>query len=244
MENENNNLSRKERRELKRQEKTAEFAREAKNKTIRRMALWGSVAVVLCGAVFGAVKFAASPANNNLMASALDTISGNDWFLGDKNSKITLIEYSDFQCPACASYYPLVKQLNKELGNKILFVYSHFPLKQTHKNAEPAAWAAETAGKQGKFWGMHDMIFENQKVWSDQKNAEELFIKYAGELSLDIAKFKEDFGSKEVKEKVESDYQSGLRAGVNATPTFFLNGKQMQNPRSYEELKNTVFPDA
>src|SRR3989344_2109735 len=113
MENENNNLSRKERRELKRQEKTAEFAREAKNKTIRRIALWGSVAVVLGGAVFGAVKFAASPAGNNLTASALGAVSGADWLKGNKDSQIILIEYSDFQCPACANYYPLIKQLNE-----------------------------------------------------------------------------------------------------------------------------------
>jgi len=240
---ENQNLNKKDRRELKRQEKAAEFARLKKNKTVRRIALWGSVALVLGGAIFGAVKFATLPAGNNSTASALDAVSEQDWWKGNKNAQIVLIEYSDFQCPACAIYYPLVNKLSEELGDKISFVYRHFPLKQ-HQNAEPAAWAAEAAGRQGKFWEMHDLIFENQKIWSDQKNAEELFIKYAEALSLDMAKFKEDVGSKEINEKVESDYQSGLRAGVDSTPTFFLNGKRIQNSQNYEEFKNAVLSGA
>ncbi|OGF63404.1 hypothetical protein A2926_03960 [Candidatus Giovannonibacteria bacterium RIFCSPLOWO2_01_FULL_44_40] len=183
------------------------------------------------------------PAGNNSTASALDAVSEQDWWKGNKNAQIVLIEYSDFQCPACAIYYPLVNKLSEELGDKISFVYRHFPLKQ-HQNAEPAAWAAEAAGRQGKFWEMHDLIFENQKIWSDQKNAEELFIKYAEALSLDMAKFKEDVGSKEINEKVESDYQSGLRAGVDSTPTFFLNGKRIQNSQNYEEFKNAVLSGA
>lgn len=223
MKNKNNNLS--------------------KNKTIRRVALWGGVVLVLGGAVFGVVKFAATPSGNGLTASAIDAVSSLDWWKGSKDSKIILIEYSDFQCPACATYAPMVKQLSQEFGDKILFVYRHFPLPQ-HKNAEPAARAAEAAGKQGKFWEMHDIIFENQKIWSDQKDAESIFVKYAESLFIDISKFKADFDSKETKNKVESDYQSGIRASVNSTPTFFLNGQKIQNPRSYEEFKNTVLSGA
>lgn len=220
------------------------MAQRTKNKKIvRRVVLWGGVVLVLGGAVFGVVKFVASPSGNNLTASALDAMSQNDWWQGSKDSKAILVEYSDFQCPACAAYHPLVNQLNQELGDKILFIYRHFTLPQ-HKNAVPAAKAAEAAGKQGKFWEMHGMIFENQKVWSNQIDAESIFIKYAESLSLDLEKFKEDLNSKGVKNKVESDYQSGIKAGVNYTPTFFLNGKKIQNPRSYEEFKNAVLSGA
>src|SRR3989338_2093696 len=107
----------------------------------------------------------------------------NDWVKGNKEAKVTLIEYSDFQCPACGAYYPVVKQLNEEVGDKIVIAYRNFPLRQVHQNAQIAAQAAEAAGKQGKFWEIHDMLFENQKEWSSYVNAKEIFIKYAQSLN-------------------------------------------------------------
>ncbi|OGZ32769.1 MAG: hypothetical protein A3H02_02030 [Candidatus Niyogibacteria bacterium RIFCSPLOWO2_12_FULL_41_13] len=168
-------------------------------------------------------------------------MSPNDWIKGKKEAKNTLIEYSDFQCPACGLYYPLLKQLSREFGENMMFVYRHFPLQQ-HKNAKPAAYASEAAGKQDKFWEMHDLIFENQDEWSAKSDdkAKEIFIKYAGSLNLNIEKFKNDLNLEEINKKVESDFQSGLKLKVNATPTFFLNGEKLQNPRSYDELKNII----
>jgi protein-disulfide isomerase len=173
-------------------------------------------------------------------ALAVDAVAASDQTKGNSESKVLLVEYSDFQCPACGRYYPLLKQLNQELGDQIQFVYRHFPLKQTHKNAEPAAFAAEAAGKQGKFWEMHDLIFEGQKDWSEKRNAKETFAEYAQSLNLDMERFKTDVESKEIKNKVRNDYSSGIKAGVNSTPTLFLNGKKLQNPRGYEELKQLV----
>ncbi len=95
-----------------------------------------------------------------------DYINDADWVRGDKTSKVVVTEYSDFQCPACGAYYPMVEQINKELGDKIAFVYRHFPLVNIHQFAEPMARAAEAAGKQGKFWEMYSLIFTNQSKWA------------------------------------------------------------------------------
>jgi len=209
--------------------------------TIRAMAFWGMSALVLGGMVFGMVKIASrnSPANTKPLSLASAVIE-SDWVKGNKESKIIITEYSDFQCPACASYYEVVKQIHKDFGDNLAIVYRHFPLRQIHANAQIAALSAEAAGRQGKFWEMHDMIFENQKNWKDEKNAKEIFIGYAEELELNSEQFKKDLDSKEVKEKVEADYQSGVKAGVNHTPTFFVNGEEIQNPGSYEEFKNII----
>ncbi len=166
--------------------------------------------------------------------------TNSDHIKGNKEAELVLIEYSDFQCPACGAYYPILKELSREFGDKIVFVYRHFPLTQIHKNAKLAAIVSEAAGKQDKFWEIHDVIFENQKEWSDSESAIDYFIKYAQRFNLDIEKFKFDINSEELKQKVESDYLSGLELKVNATPTFILNGKKIQNPRSYEEFKKVA----
>jgi protein-disulfide isomerase len=159
---------------------------------------------------------------------------------GNKEAVVKLVEYSDIQCPACGMYYPVVKQIVKDFGDNISFEYRHFPLRSIHQNAQKAALAAEAAGLQGKFWEMHDILFENQKDWSN-KTGKNIFSVYAEELGLDIPKFESDMAfNKDIKNKVENDYQSGLDLKVNATPTFFLNDAKMENPRSYEEFKSII----
>jgi protein-disulfide isomerase len=169
-----------------------------------------------------------------------EVVSADDWRRGDENAKVVLVEYSDFQCPACGSYYPLVKALHNEYDDSLVVIYRHFPLRQIHANAEPAARAAEAAGKQGKFWEMHDMIFEHQRDWSDSRDAFGIFSSYAFSLGLDTARFTNDFNSLEGQEKIQRDYEGGFRAGVAGTPTFFLNGTKIQNPRSYDEFKDII----
>lgn len=234
-------LTKKERRELRRQEKSEKYGKENFQRLTKRVGLWVLAALVIGGTVFGMIKLAGnSPTENQLSDEKAAPISENDRTKGNKDAKITLIEYSDFQCPACGSYYPLLKKLNEEFGNQMQFAYRHFPLKQIHNNAEPAAYAAEAAGKQDKFWEMHDIIFENQSQWSSLRNTQSIFEKYADSLKLDIQKFKTDMESKEVKEKISADYDSGISAGVNSTPTLFLNGKQITNPKSYDEFKDLI----
>ena len=186
--------------------------------------------------IFVMIKLAGS----NTPAPSVNIISAFDRIKGNKDANVTLIEYSDFQCPACGAYYPIVTKLNLELADKIQFVYRHFPLSQIHANAKLAALSAEAAGQKNKFWEMHDLIFENQNKWSGEENAKDLFVEYAQKLNLDTEKFKTDLDSKEVQDKVTNDYQSGIRLGVNATPTFFLNGTKLQNPKNYEAFKKLL----
>lgn len=233
------NLTKKERRELKRQEK-AEIAKSFnQNKLIKRLAFWLFALLLVSGAIFGVIKLNQNSSPNQT-ASLVGAISDADRILGNKEAKVTVVEYSDFQCPACAAYHPMVKQLAEDYGDRVMWVYRNFPLKQIHANAELAALAAEAAGRQDKFWEMQDMIFENQKEWSDEGSAKAIFVKYANALGLDAIRFENDLESKEVEDKVDKDYQSGQKSGVNATPTFFINGEKIQNPRSYEEFRSII----
>lgn len=166
-------------------------------------------------------------------------INNNDHIKGNKQAKVVLIEYSDFQCPACAFYSPIVKQLSKEYNNKIAIVYRHFPLPQ-HGNAKITAYAAEAAGKQGKFWEMNLLLFEKQKEWSEKPNVEQILSDYAKSLNINLEKFKNDLDNQEIKEKVENDLASGERLNLEATPTFFLNGEQIKAPPKYQEFKKLI----
>lgn len=200
--------------------------------------LWSSFLVVVVVGVFAIAKFGSTAMDSS--ASATTAIIDSDWVKGNKSASTTLIEYSDFQCPACGAYYPITKQLIGEFGDSIVFAYRHFPLSQIHKNAELAAHAAEAAGVQGKFWEMHDLLFEHQKEWSNQKNSADLFKSYAETLGLNAEQFTVDIDSDKTKNRVEADYRGGFALGVNATPTFFLNGKKLQNPQNYGEFQALV----
>ena len=153
---------------------------------------------------------------------------------------MTLIEYSDFQCPACATYYPMVNKLAEEMGQEVRVIYRHFPLSSIHPQAELAARAAEAAGQQDAFWSMHDKLFGNQSTWSNQSNAEDIFISYAKDLNLDVEKFKSDMNNSDIKDAIKDDQRSGNQALVEGTPTLFLNGQKINNPRSYDKLRQAV----
>jgi len=161
----------------------------------------------------------------------LDKVKGN------ASSTVVIMEYSDFQCPACRSYYPIVRQIVQEFGSEITFVYRHFPLTSIHPNAEFAARAAEAAGKQGKFWEMHDLLFEKQEEWAGASDIVTVFQNYAKLLTLDIEKFNLDWRSKEVKDFVTAQRIHAVKAGLQGTPSFFINGVQIQNPTSVEAFR-------
>lgn len=169
-----------------------------------------------------------------------ETVTAADHVRGNPMSRITLVEYSDFQCPACGAYYPLLKQLDGEYGNRIQTVYRNFPLAQIHKYAHLAAQAAEAAGKQGAFFEMHDLLFEHQSEWPDATNVKGIFLSYADQLKLDRTQFEKDMDSPDVQAKIDADQKSGNRSGVQGTPTFFLNGLKIQSPRSYDEFKQVI----
>lgn len=233
------NLSQKESYDLKRQTKEREVKHFQQKKLIKRALLWVVVFTALGGTIFGLVKLASTLPPKEQGALLSNAVSSSDWSNGNKDAKAVLVEYGDFQCPACGAVHPLVKQLENDYKGKMLFVFRHFPLRQIHANADLASRAAQSAGLQGKFWEMYDMIFENQNVWSAQPKATDTFVGYAQKIGLDIERFKKDLDSEEVKKEIDNDYQSGIQSGVNGTPTFFLNGKKIQ-PTSYEDFKSLL----
>ena len=169
------------------------------------------------------------------------SISDSDWAIGEKNAPITLVEYADFQCPGCGAYHPIVKKVLEDNAGKIYFVFRHFPLTQIHANALLAATAAEAAGKQGKFWEMHDLIFKNQSEWSSATNAKPIFIRYAKNIGLDEGPFSKDISDGTIVEKIKAQYDEGVKIGVDRTPTFFLNGKKLKdNPSTYEAFNKLI----
>lgn len=150
------------------------------------------------------------------------------------NQKNVLVEFSDFQCPACQSFHQILKayeasgSAEAKVASKITFVYKHFPLDRIHKNARSASFAAEAAGNQGKFFEMGDLLFENQKSWENSKDTAKIFAQYADSLDLDVQKFQSSMKSSGVKKRVEDDVILGNQIGVSSTPSFYLNGKLMK----------------
>lgn len=168
-------------------------------------------------------------------------ISASDWTKGNPDAKVTIVEYSDFQCPSCGAYFPMVQELITEYQDRMYFAYRHFPISNKHPLADDAAYAAEAAGKQGKFFEMHDLLFERQNDWTNRSDAPTLFESYANEIGLNMDQYKADVGSEEVIDAVSDDYFSGLRSQVLGTPTFYINGVALETyPRDYAELKTII----
>ena len=169
----------------------------------------------------------------------LKKLRANDHVEWSPDKKNLLIEYSDLQCPACQAYHVLLTQLSKEdmIKKNITLVYRHYPLDSLHPNARNGAYAAEAASKQGKFFEMHDMLFAKQKEWAESSNPIDFFKKYATSLKLDVATFEKDFASDAVKQRVQDDLLEGDKYGVQGTPTFFYNGKKLDNPQSPEAFR-------
>lgn len=204
----------------------------------KRILTWGGFILIIVLIVWGLIAAANKAEKENAGLASVDEITATDWVKGATSSSITLVEYSDFQCPACATYSPVIEQLLAEKGAQFRFVYRHFPLPQ-HGHAIEASQAAEAAGEQGKFWEMHKILFETQKDWESSVDAESIFAGYAQQIGLEMAKYAVDVKSEENLEKINNDTKSGLKAGVNSTPTFYLNGTKI-TPNSYEELKKLI----
>jgi protein-disulfide isomerase len=166
-----------------------------------------------------------------------------DHVFGKVGSKVTLIEYGDFQCPPCASVYPRIKAISEQYSHQLQFVFRNFPITTIHSNAKVAAASAEAAGLQGKYWEMHDKIYAGQSDWSELNEADRTtyFVDLAKSLSLDINKFKSDVASTDTGNKIDYDLALGKKAGVQGTPTFFLNGKQLSSDTYASDAK---FKDA
>jgi protein-disulfide isomerase len=147
--------------------------------------------------------------------------------IGPENAPATLEEFGDFECPPCGLLHPVLKTMEKEFGPRLRVIFREFPLVPTHPHALVAARSAEAAGLQGKFWEMHDLLFENQKTWHEQFDARPTFEGYAQKLGLDLERFRRDVSSKAVEQRIFLDGKRAHALGVKGTPTVFLNGREV-----------------
>lgn len=193
--------------------------------------LFALLAVLLVGGAFVYANYAGNSANEGIVLEP--HIKGNP------DATVTLTEYSDFQCPACQQFTTVVADVLATYGDQVRFEYKHFPLVTLHPNAVIAGRAAEAAGQQGKFFEMHDKLFENQSTWSTSANPQVFFIEYAKELGLDEAKFKTHMRASALRDHVMAGFEEARGLGLTGTPTFFLNGEQMEFT-TYQEFTDQV----
>lgn len=160
--------------------------------------------------------------------------------IGEGTTGVTLTEWGDLQCPACAQYHPIVKMVLAEYGDEITFQFRHFPLQAIHQNALIAARAAEAAGFQGKFFEMHDLMYQQQTTWAQSPNPMQTFEDFANQLDLDIDKFLEDTRSDQVNRIVQADLAEANQKDFSSTPTFEISGEKIENPRDVEGFKKLI----
>jgi protein-disulfide isomerase len=165
------------------------------------------------------------------MSTLTIPVGERDHAQGPADAPVTLVEYGDYECPYCGMAYPIVKHVQAHFGDRLRFVFRNFPLGDLHPHAQHAAEAAEAAAAQGKFWEMHDRIFEHQKRLDDAHLRE-----YAAAEGLDADRFAVDLGGHSFAERVREDFMSGVRSGVNGTPTFFVNGRRHDGPWNADDL--------
>lgn len=203
------------------------------------------LAIVIAGLIIaGAIVYTKSPQQKvELPKQKAETktgftISDKDHVRGNPEAKVTVVEFSDFQCPFCARFHPTVKQILENYPDQVRWVYKHFPLEQIHQQARPAAEASECVfeqkGNEG-FWQFADGLFENQSMLG-----ESLYKELAGNLGLNLDQFNNCLSSRKYKDKVEADYQEGIKAGVRGTPGSFVNGEEIPGAVPYEYLKDAV----
>lgn len=202
--------------------------------------------LIACVIVFGAILFLqkkdASAPNNGGNGNSSET---SKHVKGENAKKVTLTEYGDFQCPACGGYFPIVESVYEKYKADIEFEFVNFPLSSIHPNAMLAHRTAEAASKQGKFWEMYKLIYENQTSWSSMASnqADNLFRSYAESLNLDMNTFSTDQKSLAVNDIINADIAKGKEIGVTSTPSFFVNGKKIENPKDQDAF-NKVIEDA
>lgn len=234
-------LTKKEKRELRRNEWHEKQEAIERQEKIKKYSIWGGIALFFAGLIIILIKLASgSQSVNSVSGASVPAIRNNDIVVGTQSSRVTLFEYADFQCPACASYHPVVKQILSEYNGRLKLVSRMFPLTNIHPKALISGEAAYAAHKQGKFAEMADLLYSNQDTWVNANNHEEIFVDYAKQLELDIDKFRSDMKSKEAEQFVKTQEAEAKNLGLQSTPTFALNGKIIPNPAGYEEFKKVI----
>ncbi len=165
------------------------------------------------------------------MARLTLRVNDQDHIIGPANAPVTLVEYGDFECPYCGAAYPVVKEVRRQMGDQMRFVWRQFPLTEAHPHAEQAAESSEAAAAQGKFWPMHDLLFEHQ----DALDFDSL-VSYARQLGLDVNRFRNDLETHRFADRVQEQFMSGVRSGVAGTPTFFINGEKYEGAPDVQDM--------
>lgn len=200
-----------------------------------------AVILVVVGVLIGIFAFTGDKNSSNTGGANGSGSQTSSHIAGKADSKVTLQEFGDFQCPACKAYFPIVNELKQTYGDRVAFQFSHYPLVQIHPNAFIGSRAAEAAGKQGKFFEMHDLLYENQDAWAQSKTPASVLEGYASQLGLNLDQFKTDMNGSSVADTINADVKAAQAKGANSTPTFVLNGKKIeQNPRSIDEFKKLL----
>jgi protein-disulfide isomerase len=194
----------------------------------------GTIAIVGIG-----IAILSRPAGTQKVDASL-LIRPDSYKISTSSARVTLVEFSDFQCPACGAYYPVVQQVIKDFTGTMNFMYRNFPLTDLHPNAQLAAQAAEAAGVQGKYWEMYGMLFTKQNDWSASSSVRDIFTQYAQTLGINVDQFKKDIDSDAVKNKIARDVADGNALGISGTPTFFLDGVKLDNPASLADFETAV----
>ncbi len=234
-------LTKAQKRELRKLEWEQKAEKEAKTSQYKKIGLWVGVAMAVILAIFGLAVIVNSPSTSSETSLKIPAPTESDLYTkGGPKSKVVLTEYGDYQCPACAQYQPIVKAILEEYKDRIFFVYRDFPLVNAHQNAHISARAAFAANKQGKFWEMNDALYQNQSQWATNPNVETLFVGYATSLGLNTDQFKSDLNSSQAKTHVDTALSNATSAGLNSTPSFFINGAKIDNPNSLDEFKSLI----
>lgn len=199
-------------------------------------------AVIIVGAVFILSRGGNSITNTQVATNPQNIIRSDSYHEGSSSAKVTVVEFGDYQCPACGQAYPITKQMLSDYSSRINFVFRNFPLPQ-HQNAMIAAEAAEAAGAQNKFWQMHDKLYETQNDWSESSKPLDMFNSYAKDLGLDLSKFDSEVTSNKYQSKIQQDIDDGNSLSIDATPTFFINGEKTTGVPSYDSLKQLLDSD-
>jgi protein-disulfide isomerase len=197
--------------------------------------IFGAICVVLFGGLIfwsGRDRVDVSKVDTDkILAATADSGNIGDHVFGNKSGKVMLVEYGDFQCPGCGSAYPIVKALSEKYKDQLTLVFRNFPLTNIHPNARAAASAAETAGQLGKYWEMHDILYENQDEWSGASTDTRtgLFAGYAEQVGLNKNTFTTKLdNTTNLSKKINFDMALGRKLNISGTPTFYLDGKKLE----------------
>lgn len=198
-----------------------------------------STLILLVGAVFFLSKNTQPQTESTIATDPTRLIRADSNKIGTDSAKVKIVEFGDFQCPACGVAHPTVKQIINDYQDKVQFVFRNFPLPM-HLNAKIAAQAAEASGEQGKYWEMHDLLYEKQNEWESSTNPMSVFTEYAKSLNLDINTFQKNIQDSKYTNKITEDQNDGNALNVNATPTFFINGQKIEGTPSLTNFKAKI----